>query len=106
MELLVTENPDKHRFEIHADGALAGFAMYRVVQPQEYAFTHTEIGPDFGGQGLGARLVGDTLDGLRTRGISVLPYCPFVKGYLIKHPEYVDVVPVGKRAAFGLESVG
>jgi predicted GNAT family acetyltransferase len=32
----------------------------------------------------------------------VLPFCPFVNAYLKRHPEYLDLVPEERRAAFGL----
>jgi hypothetical protein len=32
----------------------------------------------------------------------VLPYCPFVKSYIQKHPEYLDLVPAERRASFDL----
>ena len=51
------------------------------------------------GQGLGSRLVREALTGLRDRGVAVLPYCPFVKAYLQRHPELVDLVPEAERAA-------
>ena len=44
----------------------------------------------------------EALTGLRDRGVAVLPYCPFVRAYLQRHPELVDVVPEAERARFGL----
>jgi hypothetical protein len=32
----------------------------------------------------------------------VMPYCPFVKTFIRKHPEYLDLVPQTERNAFGL----
>jgi hypothetical protein len=31
-----------------------------------------------------------------------MPVCPFVRGYLERHPEEIDLVPVDERARFGL----
>jgi hypothetical protein len=42
------------------------------------------------------------LDEVRARGGEVLPYCPFVKSFIEKHPDYLDLVPTNQRAAFGL----
>jgi len=33
----------------------------------------------------------------------VLPFCPFVRGFIEKHNEYLDLVPVERRAQFKLE---
>ena len=40
MDVEVTDNPDKARFEIVADGELAGFAQYHL-RDGVIAFTHT-----------------------------------------------------------------
>ena len=100
-ETVVTDAPERHRFEIHVDGDLAGFTVYRT-QGDRYAFTHTEIDPRFSGGGLASILVRNTLDEMRRRGIAVLPYCPFVRRYISRHPEYLDLVPVDARAEFDL----
>ena len=56
----------------------------------------------FGGQGLGSLLIREALETVRARGGEVLPYCPFVKGFIQKHPEYLALVPVARRDQFGL----
>ena len=47
-------------------------------------------------------LVGNALDEVRSHGESVLPFCPFVRGYIQKHREYVDRVPAHDRDFFDL----
>jgi len=101
MTTSVTDNPDRSRFEITDDGKLAGFAEYHRYE-DEIAFIHTEIDPAFGGRGLGGILARAVLDAAREQDLAVLPYCPFIRGWLSKHPDYVDLVPEGKRARFGL----
>jgi uncharacterized protein len=97
----VRENVAEHRFEIWIDGELAGHTVYQgtgQVQP----FVHTEIDDRFGGRGLGSVLIREALNSVRARGGQVLPYCPFVKSFIQKHPDYLDLVPPTQRAAFGL----
>ncbi|WP_426366979.1 GNAT family N-acetyltransferase [Streptomyces sp. E-08] len=104
MEPRVTDRPEKSRYEILTgdDGTeTAGFAEYHLSDG-EIAFIHTEIDPRFGGRGLGGLLARGALDDARVRGLSVLPYCPFVRGWIGKHPEYADLVPEARRARFGL----
>ena len=101
MEIEVTDNSAEHRYEIRADGKLAGFSAYRE-RPGRLEFTHTEIGDEFEGQGLGSKLIGATLDDVRSRGDAVLPICPFVKAFIKRHPEYLDLVPEGERKRFEL----
>ncbi len=99
--IAVADNPDERRYEIRVDGERAGFAQYKA-KPGQIAFTHTEIDDRFEGQGLGGKLVAFALGEARDRGLAVLPFCPFVKAYIQRHREYVDLVPEDRRAEFDL----
>ena len=99
--IAITDNSSESRYEISVDGELAGFVRYRA-KPGQIALIHTEIDDRFEGQGLGGRLIAFTLDAARDRGLAVLPFCPFAKAYIQRHPEYVDLVPAARRGEFGL----
>ncbi|MEZ0073433.1 GNAT family N-acetyltransferase [Planotetraspora sp. GP83] len=92
----VVDNPGAARYEILVDGRIAGFAQYRL-RPGKIIFTHTEIRDEFEGQGLGGKLVSTALDGSRAAGLEVTPLCPFVAGYIQRHPEYRDLVDENYR---------
>ncbi|HSA52124.1 MAG TPA: GNAT family N-acetyltransferase [Yinghuangia sp.] len=102
----VADNPAKSRFEVTSGDQgteLAGFAEYFLSEADgEIAFIHTEIDPKFGGQGLGGILAQAALDAVRERGLAVLPYCPFIRGWIRKHPEYTNLVPENLRVKFEL----
>jgi predicted GNAT family acetyltransferase len=99
--IAIADNPDERRYEVRVGGEVAGFAQYRV-RPGQIAFTHTEVDDRFEGQGLGSKLVAFALDDVRGRGLAVLPLCPFVRAYIQRHREYVDLVPEERRPGFGL----
>ncbi|MER6300008.1 GNAT family N-acetyltransferase [Kitasatospora sp. NPDC001539] len=101
MTTTIADNPDRSRFEITEDGELAGFAEYHRYE-NEIAFIHTETDPAFAGRGLAGALARAALDTAREQGLAVLPYCPFIRGWIGKHPEYVDLVPEAQRTRFGL----
>ncbi len=101
----VVDNPDQERYEIRVDGALAGFAVYKR-RPGLIAFIHTEVDPRFEGQGIGGQLARSVLDAARADGEQVLPFCPFIRGWIEQHPAYVDLVPSGQRVPFGLVPAG
>lgn len=101
MEVRVTDNQAEHRYEVYADGKLAGFVTYQE-QPGRISFVHTEIDDEFGGHGLGSTLVSEALDDARKRDLAVLPFCPFVNAYIKDHPEYLDLVPESDRERFDL----
>jgi predicted GNAT family acetyltransferase len=66
----VRNDEERERYEIAADGELAGFTQYRL-RPGLIAFVHTEIDPRFEGRGLGGQLVGSALDDARARELAV-----------------------------------
>jgi predicted GNAT family acetyltransferase len=85
-EIAIRDNVNDSRFELTLDGSPAGFLTYEL-RPGAIALLHTEIDPAFEGRGLGTTLIRGALDSARQRGLKVLPYCPFVKAHLQKHPE-------------------
>lgn len=91
-DVTVTDNPDESRYEAHLDGGLAGFAAYELGEDR-IVFTHTEVDPAFEGKGVGSALARAALDHVReTGGLHVVPKCPFIKGWIDKHPAYRDLV--------------
>ncbi|WP_040798768.1 GNAT family N-acetyltransferase [Nocardia higoensis] len=86
-ETTVSRNGDKSRYEVYYGGELAGFAEYEE-SGDKTDFVHTEIDDAFGGKGLGSTLAKSALDDAIGRGKGIVATCPFIKGYIDKHPEY------------------
>ena len=102
MSISIVKNEKLNRFEIYSDGELAGFAEFEVSN-QMISYTHTEIDPRFGGQGLGSQLIKEALDEALEQNLEVAPYCSFVSAYIKKNSEkYLHLVPEGQRANFDL----
>ncbi len=100
-EKRVVDNTQAHRFEIFVADDIAGYAEYRS-EDGSVAFTHTVVEPRFEGQGIGSALASSALDAVRDAGGLVLPYCPFIRSYIQRHPAYLDLVPADRRAEFAL----
>jgi uncharacterized protein len=83
-EINVTRNQEAARYEIHADGVLAGFAEFRE-RDGRLIFTHTETLPDFQGQGMGLMLAKGALADAAGTGATIVPVCPFFQRYLRSH---------------------
>jgi predicted GNAT family acetyltransferase len=102
MSISIVKNEELSRFEIYSDGELAGFADFKI-ENQMISYTHTEIDPRFGGQGLGSQLIKEALDEALEQNLEVAPYCSFVSAYIKKNSEkYLDLVPKSSRNLFDL----
>jgi predicted GNAT family acetyltransferase len=101
METSVVDVPDRGRFEVRLGDRVVGLASYHV-ENGTMALPHTEVDPSVGGRGIGSLLVAGVLAAARERGLTVLPYCSFVRHYIQQHPEYVDLVADDDRPHFGL----
>ncbi len=98
MSETVTRESDPDRFEIAAEGVVAGFAEF-VDHDGQRVFFHTEIDKSYGGRGLAGRVVAEALTSTRAEGLRVVPVCEFVAKYVAKHPEFNDLVdPVSPAA--------
>ena len=103
MNATVVDVPERGRFEIRVDDKVVGLASYHVDNGT-MTLPHTEVDPSVGGRGLGSALVAGVLAAARERGLTVLPYCSFVRHYIQQHPEELDLVAEDDRPHFGLET--
>ncbi|MGY1606583.1 MULTISPECIES: GNAT family N-acetyltransferase [unclassified Geodermatophilus] len=101
METTVVDVPERGRFEVRVGERVVGLASYHV-ENGTMALPHTEVDPAMGGQGLGKALVRGVLDAARERGLTVLPYCSFVRHYIQQHPDTLDLVADEDKPQFGL----
>jgi uncharacterized protein len=92
IEVTVERRPELDRYEAWVEGALAGFAEYRMRGEDTFVFTHTEIDDAYEGMGVASRLIRHALDDVRGRHGSVVARCPFVAAYIREHPEYADLL--------------
>ncbi len=98
----ITDNTAAHRWEIFDGEELAGIVDYEV-RDGVLALTHTETMDGHGGKGIARELVTTVLADLRTRGLGVLPYCPYIRKLIADDPaEWLDLVPADARARFDL----
>ena len=101
METAIQRNAEQSRYELVVDDTVAGIVEY--VEKDDYVeLTHTEVDPSYEGEGLGSQLARAVLDSIRNDDRAMIPSCPFIRSYLKRHPEYVDLVPADRRSDFGL----
>jgi predicted GNAT family acetyltransferase len=84
------DNIAEGQFETTVEGRIA-YVQY-ARDGTRLALNHTEVPIELEGRGVASRLVKAVLDKARADGVKVLPYCPFVRTYLKRHPEYRDLI--------------
>jgi predicted GNAT family acetyltransferase len=86
----VRHNQARHRFEAGSESYPAHLD-YRLRDGVVDMF-HTEVFPEYQGQGLGTKLATAALTWARDSGHKVIPSCPYVKTFIARHPEFADLV--------------
>jgi hypothetical protein len=91
LDIQIRDDPEQHRYVVDVDGQRAGMAVYHLRGGRHF-FVHTEVDPEYGGMGIGRKLVRYALDDVRKQGGLVAPICPFFASFIKRHPEYDDIV--------------
>ncbi len=89
MSYPVKNNPDLNRFELTAEGKVA--VVEYELEEGEIALLHTEVPPQLEGRGIGSELAKYVLDYAKQHDLKVKPYCPFIRSYIERHPEYKEL---------------
>jgi NAD+ kinase len=90
-DAVIVDSFERSQYEVLLGGEVAGTLQY-LRTPGHVELLHTEIDQAFQGRGLAGRLAGGALDDIRARAGEVVVSCPFVTGYLERHPEYGSLV--------------
>ena len=86
----IENNQEAQRWEAEV-GEFVAVAEYRL-RGDTIFFIHTEVPRELEGQGIASKLVKAALDDARAEHLAVVPFCPFVAGYIRRHPDYKDLV--------------
>ena len=89
--ILEKESETKGSFYIEEDGRVLAEMTYSKAGTERIIIDHTEVGDALRGKGAGVQLVAYAVQFVRTKGIKLLPLCPFAKATLQRHPEWKDV---------------
>ena len=90
MSVTVADNSMENRYEARLDGAVVGVSQYELTA-DAIVFLHTVVAEEHEGQGVGSAIARYALDDARARGLRVRPLCPYIRGWLVRHPEYADL---------------
>ncbi len=92
----VKDNPAAHQYEAHVGGHMAFIEYER--DGDRITLIHTEVPRELEGRGLAGKMAQFALDDARAQGLTVIPSCPYIQGYIRRHQEYADLVPAERRA--------
>jgi hypothetical protein len=73
------------RLELRAEGHLAELIYRR--NGKRLVLIHTAVPPELEGRGIGGRLVSAAIDRAVRDGSTIVPLCPFARGWLQRHPD-------------------
>lgn len=88
----IEDNQAHCRFDLFVGEELVGILGYRDAEGDAVAFMHTVVKEEFGDRGWAAVLVRASLNTARDRSWRIVPICTYVRGYLAKNPEFLDLV--------------
>lgn len=88
--LTVERNELDQRFQIKLGDEIAMIQYAR--SGDRIRLIHTEVPPAFQGRGIASKLAKTALEYAQREGLKVIPSCPFVAGYIKRHPEYEKLV--------------
>ena len=88
----VIDNQAKSRFEADFGGSVAEL-LYRQ-NGNRLVLIHTEVPEQLEGHGIGGALVTAAIGRAVRDGMTVVPLCPFARGWLERHPEVASRVTI------------
>lgn len=92
MEVKQFDRENKGFFKAEEDGKEAGRMTYSWAGADKIIIDHTEVNPDFKGQGVGNKMVMAAVNFAREKSIKIIPLCPFAKSVFQKNEEIWDVL--------------
>ena len=88
----VVHNAREHRFEARVNG-LHCEASYEMIDGVMWMM-HTGVPGSLEGRGIAAQLVRAALAHARAQGLKVHPACSYVRAYMLRRPETLDLMAV------------
>lgn len=88
----VVDDVESHRFVLAQDGA-HGELVYRS-EGDRLVLLHTEVPDALSGRGIAGRLVRAVIDRAAASGETVVPWCPYARSWLRKHPDAAERIHI------------
>lgn len=92
MNIKRQDDGKKGAFAAMEENVQAGLMTYTWAGNDKFIIDHTEVDPDFGGQGVGKKMVMAAVEFARENDFKIIPLCPFAKSVFEKVAEIRDVL--------------
>lgn len=91
MEIKHKENNSRGMFYIENEKGLIGELTYRKNENNILTIDHTEVKREMENQGIGSRLIKESVEFARKHNLKIDPLCPFAEVQFDQHKSYEDV---------------
>ena len=88
---VVRHDESQQCYVLAVDGEALGVASYEDDGDRRVC-SHTEVDSSLEGQGMGSKLIRESLDDTRQSGKRIVPVCEFVAAYVKKHHDWDDII--------------
>lgn len=92
MEIQHISENGKGSFKALESGKEAGLMAYTWAGKDKFIIDHTQVDPEFGGKGVGKKLLMETVEFARQNSLKIIPLCPFAKSVFEKTENIQDVL--------------
>lgn len=92
MEITIKEIENKGYAMAREAQKRAGVMTYSIAGEKHIIIDHTEVEPDFEGQGIGKKLLYKIVEMAREKNIEITATCPFAKAMFNKLTDIQDVL--------------
>lgn len=92
--ITIVNNEQNLHFETKLEDGEYAFIEYRLHNNAVFLM-HTEVPEKFNGKGIAGALAKYALEYVREKKLQLVVYCPYVKAYMKRHPEYNDLLEMG-----------
>ncbi|MEQ6166189.1 MULTISPECIES: GNAT family N-acetyltransferase [unclassified Ekhidna] len=95
--LKTENNTEEQRFMLQLHDSVA-FIDYKIGKSGAVYLIHTEVPDEMEGQGVGHKLVRESLEIIEKDDLKIIPLCPFVKSFIQNHlSDYEHLLAEGAK---------
>ena len=92
MEIQRFEDGSRGSFFVEKDGEKLAEMTYSKAGADKFIIDHTEVDASLKGEGVGKKLVLESVRYARENDLKIIPLCPFAKSVFDKNAELADVL--------------